>query len=109
MKIRLDLSNEFLGYLFNISASTVSRIFCHTLEVFYVRLVPALVKWPQREELRLTMPYSFRNSSFKRCVCIIDCFEIFITRPSNLLARALTYSSYKSHKTMKYLIGITPQ
>ena len=27
----------------------------------------------------------------------------------NLLARAQTYSSYKHHNTVKYLIGITPQ
>jgi hypothetical protein len=40
---------------------------------------------------------------------IIDCFEVFIDRPSNLLARAQTYSSYKSHNTVKVLIGITPQ
>ena len=30
-------------------------------------------------------------------------------RPSNLLARAQTFSSYKHHNTIKYLIGITPQ
>ena len=30
-------------------------------------------------------------------------------RPSNLLARAQTYSAYKHHNTAKYLIGITPQ
>lgn len=40
---------------------------------------------------------------------IIDCFEIFINWPSNLLARAQTYLSYKSHNTVKILIGITPQ
>ena len=40
---------------------------------------------------------------------IIDCFEIFIHRPTNLLARAQTYSQYKHHNTAKYLIGITPQ
>ena len=40
---------------------------------------------------------------------IIDCFEIFIDRPSNLLARAQTFSSYKHHNTVKVLIGITPQ
>lgn len=43
------------------------------------------------------------------CALIIDCFEIFTERPSNLLARAQTYSSYKHHNTAKYLIGITPQ
>jgi len=43
------------------------------------------------------------------CAVIIGCFEIFIERPTNLLARAQTYSSYKDHNTVKYLIGITPQ
>ena len=40
---------------------------------------------------------------------IIDCFEVFIERPTNLLARAQTFSSYKHHNTIKILIGITPQ
>jgi len=40
---------------------------------------------------------------------IIDCFEIFIDRPSDLKLRAQTYSSYKHHTKVKYLIGITPQ
>ena len=35
--------------------------------------------------------------------------SIFIERPKDLIARAQTYSSYKSHNTIKYLIGITPQ
>jgi len=40
---------------------------------------------------------------------VIDCFEVFIERPSNLLARAQTFSSYKHHNTIKILLGITPQ
>ena len=46
---------------------------------------------------------------FPRCVVIIDCFEIFLDHPTNLLARVQTYSSYKHHNTVKYLIRITPQ
>ena len=38
-----------------------------------------------------------------------DCFEIFIERPSGLEARAKTWSSYKHHNTVTFLIGITPQ
>ena len=45
---------------------------------------------------------------FKDCVCIIDCSEIFIERPKNLIARAQTRSNYKHNNTSKYLIGITP-
>ena len=40
---------------------------------------------------------------------IIDCTEVFIERATNLLARSQTWSNYKSHNTVKYLIGITPQ
>ena len=40
---------------------------------------------------------------------MIDCFEVFIERPYNLLARAQTFSTYKHHNTIKVLIGITPQ
>lgn len=55
------------------------------------------------------MPLCFVASFDKDVSTIIDCFEIFIDRPSNLMARAQTYSSYKSHNTVKVLIGITPQ
>ena len=51
---------------------------------------------------------SSRGCSHKTTV-IIDCFEIFIDRPTNRLARAQTFSSYKHHNTVKVLIGITPQ
>ena len=34
---------------------------------------------------------------------------MFIERPTNLLARAQTFSNYKHHNTIKILIGITPQ
>ena len=54
------------------------------------------------------MPLSFRRF-FKKCCVIIDCTEIFMEQPSDLLARAQVWSNYKHHSTMKFLIGITPQ
>ncbi len=108
MRLRMNLPLHFLGYLFNVSAPTVSRLFNHVIIIMNSTLTPALVFWPDREQLRQSLPMSFR-SVFKNCACIIDCFEIFIERPSDLRARAQTYSQYKHHNTMKYLIGITPQ
>ena len=64
--------------------------------------------WPERDILRKTMPMDFRRH-FPKCVVIIDCFEIFIEHPTNLLARTHTFSLYKHHNTVKYLIGVTPQ
>jgi len=66
------------------------------------------IKWPERDTLRETMPTAFRKF-FKKCAVIIDCTEIFIERPSDLLARAQVWSNYKHHSTIKFLIGITPQ
>ena len=45
----------------------------------------------------------------KKVAVIIDCFEIFINQPANLMARAQTWSNYKHHNTLKILLGTTPQ
>ncbi len=55
------------------------------------------------------MPECFREMCGFRVSVVLDCFEVFIERPSNLLARACTWSSYKHHNTVKFLIGIAPQ
>lgn len=55
------------------------------------------------------MPECFKVSFGSKVAVVIDCFEIFIERPSNLQARALTWSQYKHHNTAKVLLGITPQ
>ena len=107
MKLRLNLGYEDLAYRFNVTQSTVSKTFIKWIRILFVRLRPLIV-WPEREELRKTMPIDFRRH-FDRCVCIIDCFEVFCERPRDLMARAQTYSNYKSHNTVKFLIGITPQ
>ena len=108
MRMRMNFSIRFLVYLFGVSQSSASRIFYDVLTVMHTRLVPLLILWPERDILKMSMPMSFR-SKFGKCACIIDCFEVFIERRSDLKARAQTYSTYKSHNTMKFLIGITPQ
>uniref|UniRef100_A0A8C4GJR4 DDE Tnp4 domain-containing protein n=1 Tax=Dicentrarchus labrax TaxID=13489 RepID=A0A8C4GJR4_DICLA len=107
MKLCLNLSEEFLGYLFGIHQSTVSRVFHRWIHVMASRLHP-LILWPEREDLRRSLPMCFRKF-FKNCVSIIDCFEVFIERPSDLKARAQTWSNYIQHNTIKFLISITPQ
>ena len=105
--LRLGSSGIELGYLFDVHQSTVSRIISNVIKMLFAHL-KFLIVWPEREVLRKTLPMDFRKNCPK-CVTIIDCFEIFIDRPSDKLARAQTYSSYKHHNTVKYLIAITPQ
>eukprot|EP00118_Oscarella_pearsei_P022681 m.264795 g.264795 ORF g.264795 m.264795 type:complete len:402 (+) comp40480_c0_seq15:225-1430(+) len=107
LRLRLNLQEQDLAYRFGTSQTTISRVWKRWIEVLYVRL-RHLIIWPSREELRKTMPLTFKLH-FDRCVIIIDCFDIKMERPSDLMARAQTYSSYKHHNTIKFLIGITPQ
>lgn len=55
------------------------------------------------------MPHSLRNSFGSSVTVIIDCFEVFIEKPTHPVASCKTWSNYKHHHTIKYLIGITPQ
>ena len=108
VKLRLAVPHLVLAYRLKISSSSVSRILVSWLTVMDLRLSP-LIKWPSREELYKTMPKCFLDSFGRKITVIIDCFEIFIDRPTNLRARARTFSNYKHHNTVKVLIGITPQ
>ena len=40
--------------------------------------------------------------------CIIDCVEFKIETPSSLVLHKMMYSDYKSHTTVKTLVGIAP-
>ena len=106
MKLRLNVDNELLASLFDVHASTISRYFQKWIDVLFERL-KLLVKWPEHEQLYKTMPKEFKN--FSKCIVIIDCFEVFMERPKGLMARAQTWSNYKHHNTVKFLIGIAPQ
>ena len=107
IRLRLNLSGKDLAYRFKVHESTVCRLFEFVVSLLFAKL-KHLIKWPSRDALLKTMPMIFRKHC-PQCVVIIDCFEIFIDRPTDLLARAQTYSQYKHHNTVKYLVGITPQ
>ena len=55
------------------------------------------------------MPTCFQKSFGKKVAVILDCFKIFVKHPPNLQARAMTWSNYKHHDSIKVLMGITPQ
>ena len=108
MRFRLNLPTQDLAYRFNVSQATASRVCSKWTDVLFCKL-KCFVMWPDRESLRKTMPLDFIDAFGNHVAVIIDCFEVFIERPSSLLARAQTWSQYKHHNTVKFLIGITPQ
>ena len=108
LKLRTNAPNEGLAYQFGVCKATISKIILKWLKLADIRL-SGLIHWPDRDSLQKTMPECFKKSFGAKVAVIIDCFEIFIERPSNLLARAATWSNYKHHNTTKVLLGITPQ
>ena len=108
MRLRLNLTINDLSYRFNISRSTTSSVVLKWINVMFVRLRPPIM-WPGREEIISTTPVSFRQYFKTKVTVIIDCFEIFINKPTNLKARNATWSQYKHHNTIKLLIGISPK
>ena len=109
MKLRLNLNHYDLAFRFRICQTTAGRIFKKWIFLMYSRMGTTLIKWPSREALQRTMPFCFRAHYGLKVTAIIDCFELFIEKPSNLMARACTWSQYKHYNTAKYLIAITPQ
>ena len=97
MRLRLNLTIQDLAYRFDVSKSTV---FCR---------MKFLIVWAEREQLIDTMSLSFRKYFKTKVAVIIDCFEVFVDKPSNIAARSATWSQYKHHNTVKFLFGISPQ
>ena len=100
MKLRLNLIHYDLAFRFNVSVPTVSRILSRWIFMMDNKMKDTLIKWPSREALQKTMPFCFR---------VHYGFELFIQKPSNLLAKSCTWSQNKHYNTAKYLISITPQ
>jgi len=62
--------------------------------------------FPSRDITAQTLPASFGN--FTNIRCIIDCTELFVERASSLTAQSLTFSNYKHHTTVKFLVATVP-
>ena len=106
VRLRLNLLLDDLAIRFKVTISVVSRIIQRWLNVMFVRL-SFLISWPDRSICQQNMPVAFKET-YPKCRCVIDCSEIFIETPKNFTARNKTYSNYKRHNTIKFLIGITP-
>ena len=61
LKLRLNLFDEDIAYRFRVHPSTVSQNFHRVLDVAAINAAP-LIKWPEKEALRLSIPLSFRRN-----------------------------------------------
>lgn len=106
MKLRLGLTTTFLADIFGISLGTCSSIF-NTWVKFLARELKSLIFWPTKEQVRTYIPQKLRTK-YPQLRCTIDCSETFINRPKDLKLQSCTWSDYKHHNTVKYLVAISP-
>ena len=106
VRLRHNFSFEVLAYLAGVGKSTAIDYFWKWLDIMAVKM-KFLITMQSREHIFRTIPPVFK-SKFPRLTSIIDCFEVFIESPGNLLARAQCYSNYKKHCTIKVFISCTP-
>lgn len=106
VKLRLGLSNSDLAYRFVVPFSVVSKVYRNWL-IDLAGEMKKRIYWPEKSAIRRNLPRCFKPK-YTKCVCIIDCTEIFIDRPLSLTTRAQTWSNYKNNNTIKYLIACSP-
>lgn len=63
--------------------------------------------FPNKEQVLLTLPSTFRQK-YPTTVAILDASEVFIETPSDLMLQSTSWSSYKHHNTLKFLVVCTP-
>ena len=105
MKLHLALFNKDLADRFKICLATVSKIFQSWIRAM-AKYISSIVYMPEEMQIRENLPERFENK--RNVVAIIDCSEIFIETPKNLELQSTTWSEYKHHNTMKFLISVTP-
>ena len=108
MRLRLGILNEDLADRFCISPSTCSSTFKTHVRLLSETIGKSLVKWIPKESVLENMPTMFRKAGYGNVRTIIDCSEVFIECSKSLNTQALTWSDYKHHNTIKFLIGISP-
>uniref|UniRef100_A0A3Q3SZ89 THAP-type domain-containing protein n=1 Tax=Mastacembelus armatus TaxID=205130 RepID=A0A3Q3SZ89_9TELE len=105
MYLSVGLKEQDLANRFNIHTSTVSRIITSWTNYLYT-LLGSVSIWIDAEIVKAHLPDDFKD--FPDTQVIVDCTELKCQTPSSPLLQSEMFSTYKSHCTMKGLIGIAP-
>ena len=107
MKLKLGVINQLSADMFGVSLSVVSQILSTWIK-FLADVLSPLIFWPSKDMVRDTLPKTLQGTKYKNLRCTIDCTEVFIEIPRHLATQAITWSDYKHHNTVNFLVGIAP-
>ena len=107
--LRHSFNLEVFSDMFGLSGSSQVSYILNAWITFLAHHLGHLLKWPSKEAVRANLPESFREHP--QCAhvrVILDCYEVWIERPSSLSLNAAMYSDHKGHTTYKVLVRVTP-
>ena len=107
MRLKMGLFVIDLAERFCVNEATVNNIFLTWINCLYITL-RSLKIWPHRKVILQNAPSEFLEK-YPDTVIIIDVTEPKIQVPSALQKHSESYSTYKSHTTLKCLIGVDPK
>ena len=106
LKLKLNLKHKDLAFRFCVSVTHISR--CITTWICFLYKELKEIDWiPSVDQVFGTQPIEFREK-FPSTYAIIDDSEVFIETPSDLHLQSSTWSQYKHHNTVKFLVACTP-
>ena len=106
LKLKLNLKHKDLAFRFCVSVTHISR--CITTWICFLYKELKEIDWiPSVDQVFGTEPIEFREK-FPSTYAIIDGSEVFIETPSDLHLQSSTWSQYKHHNTVKFLVAFTP-
>ncbi|XP_028408823.1 uncharacterized protein LOC114531410 [Dendronephthya gigantea] len=105
-RLKLGLLGQDLAERFGLKQNVVSQIVCTWIDRLDYCLCQ-LNLTTSHQNMEKHLPSCFKGE-YKDTYLIIDCTEIFIEKPSQVIQQSATWSEYKSHNTGKGLIGISP-
>ena len=90
---------------FDISESSMSRLFSDWLK-FLSQELKLLFELPDEAAAKHGAAPCF--SKFENVTMVLDCTELFTQQPATSQNRKQVYSQYKSHNTVKFGVGMSP-
>ena len=106
LRLRHNYDVVHLSFLFSINHTTVSNTIITWINYMFIKR-GSIPIWPTMQHVAKCMPMLMR-SKFPYVKIIIDCVEFRVETASSLVLHKLFYSDYKSHTTVKCLVGICP-
>lgn len=107
VRLRVGLTMQDLAYRFGISQTMVSTIVITWVQFLYKKFYAIRDQvFPPQSVMSKLKPKCFRK--MKNLRVIIDCTEIFVQESGDFAKQGNNYSHYKSHTTVKVLVGIAP-